>query len=383
VNTLIHPPPRARFVGKTTVLHVLEAVEAGVSRHIANMVRHVDARHIVVLPQERVGGLTDTAVFDAIDAAGAEVIHLEMRRAPADHRNAAAIRRVHGLIRSTRPAIVHGHSAIGGAVARLAAVGTRAATVYTPHGIFPSRCAQALERALGRRTDRLVAMSESEAQLARRLRMIEPERIVVIPNGIDVTERCRSGTDLRTALGIPATAPLVGAVARLAAQKAPEVFLEACARVAAGNPTVRFVLIGDGPLAGRVQGAIDALGLHDRLVWVRTCISAEALTGQFDVFALPSRYEAGAPYAVMEAMRAEVPVVLTDVVGNRDAVRHEQTGLVVPPDDPGALATAIERLLADAQLRRRLAKAARADLEDRYDIERWGEAVASLYQSLR
>jgi glycosyltransferase involved in cell wall biosynthesis len=364
------------------VLHVLEAVEAGVSRHMANLVRHVDADHTVVLPKERVGGLTDTAVFDAIDAAGARVVPMAMRRAPADHRNALAISRVHRMIRSTRPAVVHGHSAIGGAVARLAALGTRAPTVYTPHGIHPSRGAHVLERALGRVTDRLVAISESEAELVRRLGVIPPERIVVIPNGIDVAAHSMSDTDLRVTLGVPAGTPLVGTIARLAPQKAPDVFLEACARVADGHPSVRFVLIGDGPLADRVQHEIGTHGLRDRLLWIRDCIDAGALAGQLDVFALPSRYEAGAPYAVMEAMRALVPVVLTDAVGNRDAIRAEQTGLVVPPDDPCALAAAIERLLSDQPLGRRLARAARADLEGRYDIEDWSLAVGSLYRSL-
>jgi glycosyltransferase involved in cell wall biosynthesis len=81
-------------------------------------------------------------------------------------------------------------------------------------------------------------------------------------------------------------------------------------------------------------------------------------------------------------MGAEVPIVVTDVVGNRDAIRAEQTGLVVPPDDPQALASAIVRLLADPPLRRRLARAAGTDLGERYGIERWSGAVASLYRSL-
>jgi glycosyltransferase involved in cell wall biosynthesis len=170
-------------------------------------------------------------------------------------------------------------------------------------------------------------------------------------------------------------------VGRLAAQKAPEVFVAACAELAGRVPEARFVLIGDGPMREEVAGAIRTSGLRERLLHVPGLQDAFTVMPQLDVFALTSRYEAG-PYAPLEAMRAGAPVVLTDVPGNRDTVTDERTGLLVPADDPKALAAAIERLLREPQLARRLAGAAREDLAARFDVRRTGERTLEVYRSL-
>ncbi len=363
------------------VLHVLEAVEGGVARHVTDIVRHVNAAHTVVLPPERVGGFTDITAAETMEKYGASIHFTAMRRAPADPRNASALGRVRRLVRRTRPHIVHGHSSIGGAVARLAATGTGTARVYTPNGLLPARAALMAERLLGRVTDRFVAVSETEAELARRLRLARPDRISVIPNGIDLDAPGPPSLDVRAELGIDEKTPLVGTISRLVPQKAPDVFINACAGVATSMPDARFVLVGDGPLAAQVGSQVTALGLGDRLLHLRGIHGAATLMPQFDVFVLASRYE-GAPYAALEAMRADTPVVLTDVVGSRDLVVDGESGLLVPPGDPGALAAAILRLLRDAELRRRLGASSRARLIDHFDVRLMATRVAALYRSL-
>jgi glycosyltransferase involved in cell wall biosynthesis len=364
------------------VLHVVEAVEGGVARHMVNLVRHVDAKHWVVAPAERGWGTTDTAALEAMEQAGARVELLDMRRSASHPRTFAAVQRVHLLICRTRPDIVHGHSSIGGAIARLAAVGTRARRVYTPHGLFPTRAAYAAERALGQLTDRFIAASPSEARLAQRQRLVPPDRMFVIPNGLDLELPRSAPVDLRSRLGLDPKAPVVGTVGRLAPQKAPEVFVRACARVAAVVPQAAFALVGNGPLANQVHSEIKAAGIQDRFLLLRDRPDGEAFMNQFDVFALSSRYEAGAAYAVMEAMRAEVPVVVTDVVGNRDAVEHGRSGFVVAPDDPKALADSVIRLLDSASLRRRLGEAGRARVAARYELRQVAGSITGLYRSL-
>jgi glycosyltransferase involved in cell wall biosynthesis len=364
------------------VLHVLEAIEGGVARHMVNLVRHVDADHTVVVPPERVGGTTDTAAFGAMEEAGARIQLMDMRRSPWSPYTVAAVPRLQRLIRRNRPDVVHGHSAIGGAIARFAASRSGCARVYTPHGLYPARSAYAVERALGSLTDRLIAVSPSEAEMVARLRLVPRERVVVIPNAVELENPAPSTIDLRTELGVDLDAPVIGTVARLAPQKAPEVFVRACSRVAAVFPDARFVMVGDGPLLQEVRSEVAASGLDDRLLLLRDRPDGDALMSQFDVFALSSRYEAGAPYAAMEAMRAGTPVVVTDVVGCRDTVEPGRSGYVVPPDDPAALADAVTHLLADARARRRMVDAARARLEARFDVRRFGTALTHLYRSL-
>jgi glycosyltransferase involved in cell wall biosynthesis len=363
-------------------MHVLEAIEGGVARHMVNLVRHADAEHIVVVPPERVGGVTDLAAFEAMDRAGARVELLDMRRSPADRRTLAAVLRVHLLVRKYRPHIVHGHSAIGGAVARLASHGTRARRVYTPHGLYPTRGAYTVERALGRSTDCLVAMSASEAQLVAQQRLVPSERVVVIPNAVELAGPEPSRFDLRRQLGVDSRVPLVGTVARLAHQKAPEVFVRACARIAAEVPEACFVMVGDGALLRETQREVSVAQLTDRFLVVRDRNDGAALMTQFDVFVLASRYEAGAPYAVMEAMRAGTPVVVTDVVGNRDAIEHGSSGFMVGADDPAAVARAVVPLLRDPALHDRVAGAARDRLRAYFDVRDFGAAFTDLYRGL-
>lgn len=366
---------------RVRVLHVLEALEGGTSRHLVDLVRHASAtHHIVVVPPRRVGGLTDARAIGRLRDAGADVRLVEMHRTPWSPANRRALRELRRLLGQVRPDVVHGHSSIGGLLARTAATGLRLPTVYTPNGIAQARLGRAAERGLRRRTDVLVAVSPSEAEVARRRRLSRGE-VVVIPNGIDL-EAPKAQLDLRAHLGIDAATPLVGSISRLVPQKAPEQLVEAWAAVARRLPEVRFVLVGSGPLEPLVARAAAAARLGDRLELIHELPEAAGVLGQLDVFALASRFE-GAPYAPLEAMRAGTAVVLTDVVGSRDAVEHDVTGVLVRPDDPEALGAAIADLLEDPLRRDRLARAGRARVEDRFDVRRMGAALDALYLRLR
>jgi glycosyltransferase involved in cell wall biosynthesis len=232
---------------------------------------------------------------------------------------------------------------------------------------------------LARRTSRFVAVSPSEGDLALQWRLTTRDRLVVIPNGIDREPSPHpSGHELRAALGIPRDAFVIGTVSRLVAQKAPEVFARAARLVVQGEDGAHVVMVGSGPLAAEVRR--EAAGLGDRFHLVEHLEgAADALNG-LDVFVLASRFEGG-PYTPLEAMRAGVPVVLTDVVGNRDTVEHERTGLLVPVDDATALRAAILRYRHDPALRDRVVAGARQALS-RFDVGPMGAATSRMYQEV-
>lgn len=362
------------------VLHVLEALEGGTARHLVDVATHArDVTHHVVIPPRRVGGVTDTQAEPALREAGATVHLVAMRRNPLHPENAAAMRHVRRLVAQVRPAVVHGHSTVGGAIARLA---TPAGTprIHTPNGLLPSRPVVAVERLLGRRTERLVAVSPSEAVLFRRLRLVRPDRIVTIPNGIDVTAPTpAAGVDLRSMLGLAPGTPLVGTICRLVHQKDPETFVAGMARLFATRPDAHAVLIGDGPRRRHVDDAIRHAG--GRLHVLPSLPGAAGALGQLDVFVLASRFE-GLPYSPLEALWAGTPVVLTDAVGNRDVVEDGVSGLLVPIGDAAAVAAACDRLLADGDLPGRLVDAGRARIRERFDVAQAGAQLASLYRAL-
>lgn len=358
-----------------TVLHVLEAIEGGTARHLVDVVRHVeDVRHVVVIPSERTAGITDTKAAGAMRAADADVRIVAMTRAPLTPANARALVALRRLVRDLRPDVVHGHSSIGGALARAAAA-RLAPCVYTPNGIAPGPPSLVVERALGRCTTRLVAVSPSEADLARRRRLVARDRIGVIPNGIEQGVPA-DPIDVRALLGLAPGVRLVGTISRLVHQKAPVDVV----RMTVLLPDAHVVVIGDGPLRAQVEDEVRSAGVGDRFHLIPALPGAAAALGSLDVFVLASRFE-GAPYAPLEAMRAGVPVVLTDVTGNRDVVTPE-SGFLVPPGDPAALADAVRCLLTDDDRRTAMGAAAATVVAQRHDVRAMAAALAALYRSL-
>ena len=354
------------------VVHVLEALEGGTARHVIDVVRHATGTdHEVVVPPRRIDGVTDETAIDRMREAGAAVHVLPMRRKPHAPRNAVAVARLRALLLRRRPDVVHGHSGIGGVLARLAGTGFGRPRVYTPNGITDVRAGLLVERGLRRLTERFVAVSASEGELAVELGLIGRDRLEVIPNGLAL--ELPPPVPLRSRLGLASEVPLVGTIARLAPQKAPEVFIDACVAMATRVPDAHFVMMCVGPQRAEVEAAAAASGLGPRLHVLGAVPGASGALGELDVFLLTSRFEGG-PYAPLEAMRAGVAVVLTDAVGNRDVLVDGESGRVVPVDRPDAAADAVVELLSDEPRRARLAA--------EFDVRQMGARLDAFYEEL-
>jgi glycosyltransferase involved in cell wall biosynthesis len=347
--------------------------------------------HHVALPEHggvagRSGAVADTAAAGRLGAHGA-VIHLvDMRRNPLHPRNAAAVASVRHLITAVRPHVVHGHSTVGGAVGRLAAAAAGVPCAYTPNGLMTSVPAVAFERLLGPLTGRFVAVSASEGERAVALGLVLAGRVTVIPNGISLKplgdgKPAAGSGGLRGRLGLPEGTPLVATVARLAPQKAPEQFVRACAAVSRRRPGVHFLLVGLGPLQRRVDREVGRSGLRGRFHQIAHFPSAATVMAELDVLLLVSRYEGG-PYVPLEAMGAGVPVVLSDVVGNRDTVEDGVSGFLVPFGDSEAAAVAVIRLLDDRQLRASVVERAGERLRRDFGVALMAQRHAALYAEL-
>ncbi len=211
-----------------------------------------------------------------------------------------------------------------------------------------------------RRARHVVACARSIAAQARALDPEVAPRVSVIPNGVD-PER------FATAPPFAHPRPFVLAVGRLAVQKGFDVLLEAFARLGSTSRGVDLLLAGDGPQRSALETARTRLGLEGS-VHLLGAVSPEMTASLYRaalLVACPSRWE-GLPLVCLEAMASGRAVLGTDVDGIPDAVVHDVTGLVVPPEDAGTLAAALGSLLADPERRERLGQRGRALATERF-----------------
>jgi glycosyltransferase involved in cell wall biosynthesis len=170
---------------------------------------------------------------------------------------------------------------------------------------------------------------------------------------------------------------VIGAVGRLEHQKGFDVLVRALAEV----PEATLCLVGDGSERASLERLAHQLEVADRVRWHGWTDDPRSLLGTFDVFALSSRFE-GFPLVVLEALLARAAVVATDVGSVAEAVVDGETGLLVPPEDPSALAAALRRGLADADLRRRLGESGRRLVLERFTADHMTRGFEALYGEL-
>jgi glycosyltransferase involved in cell wall biosynthesis len=224
----------------------------------------------------------------------------------------------------------------------------------------------------------VVAISEHVRQSFVELGL-PPERLETIHYGLAPAAAAPGlGGRLREEWGLPAEALVVGAVGRLVEQKGHATLLEAAARLRDCFPSLHLVLVGEGELAAALRARADALGLGDRLHLLGWRPDADACMAAFDVLAHPSRWE-GLGLVLLEAMARARPIVASRVSAIPEIVADGQTGRLVEPDDPDALARALADLLADPVRRQALGAAGRRRLEERFTVERMTAATVGVY----
>jgi glycosyltransferase involved in cell wall biosynthesis len=211
------------------------------------------------------------------------------------------------------------------------------------------------------------------------------ERIFCFANAVDVN-RFRPATlaekaEAKSVIGISNDTAVIGTVARLVQRKGIDVLLRALARVLRTCP-VHLLVIGDGPLAEELRALARDLRIANFVSWLGFQRDPATWLRAMDVFALPSRLE-GSPNAVLEGMAAGLPIVATNIGGVIDLLEEGRNGLLVPPDDPDALAAALGRLLRNAPLRAELGYRARNQAVEVFSLSGNLSRLMDLYLALQ
>ena len=327
------------------------------------------------------------AMEPQLTGAGVKCLPLEF----SSRLDVAAGARLMRFIRRENIALLHCHlfaaSLLGAGAARMAGVG---AVLETCHGPEVWRMGKMLrgsfwvDRQVGRLVDKYIAVSHAAARHLIDTKGVPASKVRVIHNGRDLDRfgatdaRRRSAT--RAALGL-GDEPAILVPARLDEQKGHRYLLDALAILAPRWPNLITLLAGDGTLEQSLRAQCAALGLGDRVRFLGYRRDVPELLEAADLVVLPSLYE-GLSLVTIEALAAGRPMVATEVDGTPEVVIHEKTGLLAPPANPQALASAIERMLSDPAMAARLGSEGRKFVNENFTLKRQIEETVAVYSEL-
>ena len=303
-----------------------------------------------------------------------------LQRAVRPDRDLLALFELTAALREFHPDLVSTHTAKAGWIGRAACAVLGIPAIHTPHGLpvgdrMPGARGvlfQAAEQAAGQWARAVICVCEHERKLALAYRIAPGRKLVTIPNGVrDIPEELRAN---------PGTAPVrIVSVARFEAPKDHATLLRALAMLP--DLDWELELVGDGPLLTECRELAANLGIAGRVHFQGYLTEVAAALGRAQLFALSSRSEA-MPRSVLEAMRAGLPVVASDVGGLAELIDNEVNGRLIPPGDAGALRAALAGLIADGPRRLQLGAAARLRYEAHFRLECMIGKTVALYETV-
>jgi glycosyltransferase involved in cell wall biosynthesis len=326
----------------------------------------------------------------AVRQAGASWHQFGMSRPFFDLRILAPLIR---RLRAERPDVLHCHlvraNLYGRVAARLAGVPVVISTLRNVEDYFlgrdpVARAVRWVEHATTRLVSRYVAVSEGVRTAAIAHLGLRPDQISTILNAVDLRPFASPRTDriaVRAEFGFEAQHTVIGTASVLEPRKNITQLLRAVRVLGSEFPGVRLLIVGSGPAEAELRAGAAALGLNGVVQFAGFRADVPRVLNAFDLFALASHNE-GLPRAVMEAMAAGLPCVVTDVGGNAEAVRHGQTGFVVAPGAERVFIESLRALVGDVSRRRDMGEAGRRRAFAEFAPERMARDYGRLYVEL-
>jgi glycosyltransferase involved in cell wall biosynthesis len=294
-----------------------------------------------------------------------------------------AVSRFISIIRREKVDIINAHGSKDGWSAGIAARLTGCKVVRSRHIANPIRGHFFGRLVYGPLCDRVMTTSES-IKSGMIERGVDHRKITSIPTGVDLDvfrPDIECGT-FREEVGISGDVRLVGFVSVVRGDKGPDVFVKAAERILKDTAGVEFVIAGDGWMLPTIKKTVEESGLGDRIRIVGYRRDVPNVMTDIDVFVLPVKIPEGVPQAVLQAHATRTPVVASDMGGVNEVAIHDNTALIVKPNDPGALAESILRLLNDKALANRLSDAGYELVMQNYTRDRMLKRMDEMYRGL-
>jgi glycosyltransferase involved in cell wall biosynthesis len=369
------------------VLQVVASSRGGGAEVVRCLVKGLDAaafESIVVMPDD--GGQVTATDFAALN--------VPLHRFALDAGfSLSEFFRFRKFVRSGQFDIVHVHGTRAALWGRLAAIGPhRPRIVFGVHGLsivhysgLKRRLLVSIERVLRSITEATLCDSNVERADVLKWQIAAPDRAHVVWNGIDldrllVPPRDRSRS--RALLGLSETTPVIVTVCRLNKPRDFETLLAGLSQIADARPEVQLLIVGDGPLRAQVESLIAQhhIEAHVRLLGLVQNVG-EVLAAS-DVAVLITAGWEGLPLSALEAMAMGLPLIISDVGGNREAVPDGTIGRLIPPRDVSAFVTAALELLDDRDRSRQMGQAAAARVKQEFSLQVMSGKVAEVYREL-
>jgi glycosyltransferase involved in cell wall biosynthesis len=359
--------------GKPRILYVVTRAErGGAQTHVLDLACSMRPGFEVSVATGEEGFLTEACREREIPVY--VLPHLQRQVRPIA--DARAFREIWQLIRKLRPDLLHLHTFKAGFLARLAGRILGIPSVYTIHAWlygtpavsrFSSALSGPCERVAARWCERIITVSRAGARVVRGLRIGSPSKLVTIHNGLpDCSQQARLS---------PTETPVITMVARFIEGKDHDLLLRAFARIPKGP---RLRLVGDGPTRASVESLARELGIHEQVDFLGNRDDVPSLLATSDVFVLASRSEM-LPISILEAMRAGLPVIASDVGGVGEAITHNENGFLVPSGSVSALTQALTALTNNYALRLRMGQTGRQRFTEQFLSSSMEERTRSIY----
>ena len=366
------------------VLYIAVSSETGgVPRHIAYALEKAKSFGFAVT----VACPSDGAYAETFRKLSAEYIDLPLK--PYSLKSLFLLNR---YVRKNGIFLVHSHGKGAGMYARpLKFLNPGLKVVHTFHGIYVEKYSKVfrtvylfIERELKRFTDAFVCVSESERKEALRLDIAVSEHTFVVNNGVDVSVFHPHSVDkagYRKQFGIPEGTYVIGCVARFDVDKGHEYLIPAFQQFVKGHPDAYLILVGDGAVKEKVAEQVRESGLKDKVVFAGIRNDIPDILQLFDVFVSSSLKE-GMPYTLIEAMASGVPIVATDVVGNRDVVIDGITGRLVAAKNPDAIYEGLQKTVSNRTEAEKFAMNGISYVKKEFTVDKSVERLFGIYQAL-
>jgi glycosyltransferase involved in cell wall biosynthesis len=379
---------RAEGVRPIRVLELVTSTAGGAGWHVLRLALGIQRRAFHVSVAFGLGYPLDKRFGEV----GLHTCPVTMRRNLSPLQNIFAFFQILALLRRQRFDILHTHCSMAGFLGRIAGrLAGVPVIVHTLHALasrdnqapWKQRVYLAIERWLDGCTDQYVAVSAAMGRQVVEKRIADRRHVTVIHHGLDLDPylQLQGSRGKRRQLGLHPTCLVVGMVGRLEPQKGVEYLVDAMPRLCALHEDARVLIIGDGPLRQSLENRATRRGVHDRVRFLGWRTDVPEILAELDVFCMPSLWES-LGYSILEAMACGVPVVASDVEGIPEVVVHGETGLLVPPGDPSALAEAISLLLDRPDLRCAMGRAGQKRVEQRFSERMMLDRYEQMYLDL-